>query len=186
MKFKRIVKIFLCLLCGWILIHSFFIVYDGLKDDDAVADAAVILGTTVNEDGTLSERLKQRIDCGLHLYKAQRVDKLIVSGGLGREGHYEGDKMAEYLVQNGVPTEDIVVDNHGNNTRATADNVLKLKDSLNIKSVIIVSQYFHITRTKMLFRKRGFENVAGASPRYFEFRDLFSIVREFPAYYTQQ
>lgn len=185
MKFKHTIKILLILLCGWIVLHSVYIVYDGLRDEDAIADAAVILGTTVNEDGTLSERLKQRADCGLSLYKARRVDKLIVSGGLGREGHYEGDKMAEYLVQNGVPMDDIVIDNHGNNTRATADNVLKLKDSLSIKSVIIVSQYFHITRTKMLFRKRGFENVAGASPRYFEFRDIFSIVREFPAYYTQ-
>lgn len=168
------------------MIHSVYIISDGLQDDGVTADAAVILGTTVNEDGTLSERLKQRVDRGLELYTSGKVGRIIVSGGLGKEGHYEGDKMAEYLVQNGVPMNDITIDNHGNNTRATADNVLKLKDSLNIKSVIIVSQYFHITRTKMLFRKRGFENVAGASPHYFEFRDLFSIVREFPAYYTQK
>ncbi|MCW4469723.1 YdcF family protein [Flavobacterium sp. MFBS3-15] len=169
----------------WFLLHSAYIIYDGLQCSEKTADAAVILGTTVNGDGTLSERLKQRVDCGLNLYKDQRVRLLIVSGGLGKEGHYEGDKMAEYLVRNGVPIKNIVIDNRGNNTRATADNILKLQDSLQIKSIIVVSQYFHITRTKMLLRKRGFEKVAGASPRYFEFRDLFSVVREFPAYYTQ-
>jgi vancomycin permeability regulator SanA len=185
MKLFRILKILFYLLVIWFLIHSAVIVFDGLRDDNMVADVAVILGTTVNEDGTLSERLKQRVDYGIVLYKKRRVNRLIVSGGLGREGHYEGDKMGEYLVRNGVPVNDIVIDNRGNNTRATADNILKLKDSLQIKSVIVVSQYFHITRTKKLFRKRGFENVSGASPRYFEFRDLFSVVREFPAYYTQ-
>jgi uncharacterized SAM-binding protein YcdF (DUF218 family) len=93
--------------------------------------------------------------------------------------------MKEYLVENGVPLKDIIIDNHGNNTRATAENVLKLKDSLNLKSLIVVSQYFHVTRTKMLLRKQGFESVSSVSPHYFEFRDLYSILREFPAYYMQ-
>lgn len=185
MKPARFLKIFLGLLFGWFAIHSVYIVYDGLQDNGTTADAAVILGTTVNEDGILSERLKQRVDCGLQLYKLGRVQLLIVSGGFGKEGFYEGDKMKEYLIMHGIPASSIITDNHGNNTRATADNVSKLKDSLQINSLIVVSQYFHITRTKMLLKKRGFEKVTGVSPRYFEFRDLFSIVREFPAYYTQ-
>ncbi|WP_394776016.1 ElyC/SanA/YdcF family protein [Flavobacterium sp.] len=78
-----------------------------------------------------------------------------------------------------------MVDNFGNNTRATVDNTLKLKDSLHFVSVIVVSQYFHVTRTKMLFKKRGFPNVTSVSPKYFEFRDLYSIFREFIGYYTQ-
>ena len=185
MKPARLFRIFFCLLSGWFVIHSVYIVYDGLKDSAETADAAVILGTTVNEDGTLSERLKQRVDCGLKLYNKGRVQLLIVSGGLGKEGFYEGDKMKEYLIDKGVPASRILVDNYGNNTRATADNVLKLKDSLGINSLIVVSQYFHITLTKMLLKRRGFKNVTGVSPRYFEFRDVFSILREFPAHYTQ-
>ncbi|AWH84124.1 YdcF family protein [Flavobacterium album] len=185
MKLKRFIKIFLCLVIGWFLIHSACIIADGLQDEGKTADAAVILGTTVNEDGTLSERLRQRVACGLELYKAGRVKYIIVSGGLGKEGFYEGDKMKEYLVQDGVPANRIVTDNQGYNTRDTAKNVRKLKDSLKLKSLIAVSQYFHVTRTKMLLRKQGFKDVSNVSPRFFEFRDLFSIVREFPAYYTQ-
>ncbi|MEL1246226.1 YdcF family protein [Flavobacterium sp. DGU11] len=185
MKLKRFTKIFFSLLLAWFLMHSIYIVADGLQDSEGTADAAVILGTTVNEDGTLSERLRQRVACGLGLYKAGRVNRIIVSGGFGKEGFYEGDKMKAYLVQNGVPSSRIVVDNHGNNTRATAENVLKLNDSLGLKSLIVVSQYFHVSRTKMLLRKQGFENVSNVSPRYFEIRDLYSILREFPAYYTQ-
>jgi vancomycin permeability regulator SanA len=185
MKPKRLIKITLLLLFVWFVAHTVYIVADGLHDDGKTADTAVILGTTVNEDGTLSERLRQRVNCGLQLYKSGRVNTLIVSGGLGKEGFYEGDKMKEYLVANGIPAGRVVVDNLGNNTRATANNVLKLKDSLGLKSIIVVSQYFHISRTKKLLRSRGFTDVSGVSPRYFEFRDVYSVMREFPAYYTQ-
>jgi len=113
------------------------------------------------------------------------VKKILVSGGLGKEGYYEGDKMKDYLTKNGVPDSVIIVDNLGNNTIATVDNTLGLKDSLNFRSLIVVSQYFHLTRTKMLFKKRHFENVSSVSPKYFEFRDIYSLLREFGAYYTE-
>ncbi|WP_394776006.1 ElyC/SanA/YdcF family protein [Flavobacterium sp.] len=62
------------------------------------ADIAVILGNKVNDDGTLSERLEKRLECGLKLYRDNRIKKILVSGGLGSEGYYEGDKMKEYLI----------------------------------------------------------------------------------------
>lgn len=129
--------------------------------------------------------MEKRLECGLQLYKNKQVKKIIVSGGLGKEGFYEGDKMKTYLIENGVPENSILVDNFGNNTLATVENTLKLQQKLNFKSIIVVSQYFHITRTKMLFRKRGIENIGSASPDYFEVRDFYSIIREFAAYYTQ-
>ena len=169
----------------WFLVHVVYITFDGLSTNDGHADLAVILGTTVNEDGTLSERLENRLKCGLDLYLNSQVQKILVSGGLGKEGHYEGDKMKEYLLKNGVPDSVVVVDNLGNNTIASVDNTLKLKDSLKFESIIVVSQYFHLSRSKMLFRKWNFEKVTCASPRYFEFRDLYSLFREFVAFYVQ-
>ncbi|WP_394776143.1 YdcF family protein [Flavobacterium sp.] len=182
---KALLKSLMTLLIMWFFGHVLYIVIDGLTDTLKKADVAVILGNKVNDDGTLSERLEKRLECGLMLYRENRIKKIIVSGGLGREGYYEGDKMKEYLVSNKVPDSVIIVDNFGNNTRATVDNTLKLKDSLHFVSVIVVSQYFHVTRTKMLFKKRGFPNATSISPKYFEFRDLYSILREFTGYYTQ-
>jgi uncharacterized SAM-binding protein YcdF (DUF218 family) len=54
---------------------------------------------------------------------------------------------------------------------------------LNIESVMVITQYFHITRTKLAFNKLGFKNVYAAHAEIFEYRDLYSIIREFPAYY---
>lgn len=184
-NWKQILKLLLTIFLLWFICHIIYITIDGLHDNEKNADIAVILGNKVNEDGTLSERLEKRLECGLNLYRKHRVKKIIVSGGLGKEGFYEGDKMRDFLIANKVPDTAIIVDNLGNNTRATVINTMKLKDSLNFKSIIVVSQYYHVTRTKMLFRKQGFKNVASVSPNYFEIKDLYSILREFVGYYTQ-
>lgn len=171
----------LCLIL-FVVGHICYSVHDGLRDDGRKAVVAVILGNKVNEDGTLSERLSKRLEKGLELYRAGRVTELFVSGGLGREGFYEGDKMREWLVAHEVPDSVIMVDNGGSNTEATVCNAIARLDC-RAEDIIVVSQYYHITRTKMLFRKRGFENVGSASPRYFELRDVYSLLREFVGYY---
>ncbi|MDJ0366590.1 YdcF family protein [Hymenobacter sp. H14-R3] len=173
----------LLMLAAWLLAHTLLITLDGLRDRRQHADIGVILGNKVNEDGTLSERLTQRLACGLALYRSGRVPRLLVSGGLGREGFYEGTKMRAYLRRHGVPDTAIVVDNAGNNTQQTVRNTARLRAQLPIRSVLVVSQFYHISRIKMLFRQAGFTEVSGVSPIYFELRDIYSLLREFAAYY---
>ena len=182
---KPTVKIFILILLLWIGGHLTFITVDGLTDKKMRADLAVVLGSKVNEDGTLSVRLEKRMECVVNVYRSGRAKKILVSGGLGKEGFYEGDKMKAYLIKKNVPDSVIFVDNFGNNTLATVKNTIKLTDSLHFKSILVISQYFHLTRTKMLFRKANFPNVSSISPRYFEFRDFYSSFREFVAYYTE-
>lgn len=180
---KQKYKLILAILLIWFLGHIIYTTIDGLTKNENKADVAVILGNKVNEDGTLSERLEKRLECGLKLYQNGQVKKIIVSGGLGKEGFYEGDKMKEYLIKNNVPSSAVIIDNFGNNTLATVKNTIALQETLSFKSIIVVSQYFHLTRIKMLFKKQGFKNVSSASPMYFEVRDFYSLFREFVAYY---
>lgn len=179
--FKRATLVFIL----WFFIHILVIILDGLLNNRSSAEVAVILGNKVNEDGSLSERLTKRLECGLSLFREGRIKKIIVSGGLGTEGYYEGDKMKEFLIVNHVPDSVIIVDNHGDNTELTVLNVLDLQKRIKFKGVMVVSQYFHITRTKMLFRKHGFISVNSTSPVYFEARDIYSLTREFFAFYQQ-
>lgn len=177
MRFKHIIRLLLL----WFLVHESFIIVDGLRDEKVNCEIAIIFGTTVNADGTLSTRLQARLDAGIELYNNKTVKKLFVSGGLGKEGFEEGTKVAEYLVLKGVSESDIIVDNNGNNTRETAENFAK--QFPNSESVIVVSQYFHISRAKLALHKAGVENVYGVHARYWEWRDVFSLGREFIAYY---
>lgn len=175
--FKYSVFTFLC----WFLIHQVVVISDGLNDEEASADVAVVFGNTVNQDGTLSNRLKARLDRGLQLYKDSLVNILFVSGGLGKEGHFEGTKMQEYLVEKGIPEESIIVDNEGNNTNLTVQN-FKRRFALNT-NVTVVTQFYHVSRAKLAFRKNGFESVHGVHCEYFEGRDFYACIREFFAYY---
>jgi vancomycin permeability regulator SanA len=168
----------------WFTLHTAYTILDGITDKGETADIALILGNKVNEDGTLSRGLAHRMQCGLELYRAGHFKKIIVSGGKGKEGHFEGDKMREFLLQNGVPDSIILVDNDGFNTRASVKNTLLLREKLHFNSVLVVSQYFHLTRSKMLFRGSGLQ-ISSASPRFFEIRDVYSLIREFAAFYQQ-
>jgi vancomycin permeability regulator SanA len=106
----QLIKISLAVLLIWFVGHTACIVTDGLTDEGKNADVAVVLGSKVNEDGTLSTRLVQRLSCGLHLYHDKRAKKLFVSDGLGKEGFLEGSKMKEFLVHRRVPDSAVIVD----------------------------------------------------------------------------
>lgn len=167
----------------WFSAHTVYIIADGMKDKGEKADLAVVLGNKVNEDGTLSERLRARLDQSIVLYNSGRLKK---SGGLGKEGDWEGDKMKEYLEIKHIPKENIIVDNKGNNTEMTVENTIRICDSLHFRNVISVSQYYHQTRIKKLFMDRHFYTVESSSPNYFEIRDFYSVFREVIAYYWNQ
>jgi vancomycin permeability regulator SanA len=184
MKLKHAVKYLLLIFLLWLLIHSIIISIDGFTDKKQNADIAVILGNKVNKNGSLSTRLKKRMQCGLELIKTGRVKKILVSGGFGKEGFYEAEKMKSFLIDNEIPDSVVIVDNYGNNTISTVKNTLEIKSKLNFNSIIVVSQYFHVTRTKMLFRKLGLNNVSSCCPYYLEWRDFYSVPREFLAFYV--
>ncbi len=89
--------------------------------------------------------------------------------------------MAEYLTENGIPKDKVIIDNYGNTTKATAENFERLH--FDVKAVLVVTQYYHISRTKLALKNVGYENVNGVHAEYFEIRDFYSIVREFAGYY---
>ncbi len=177
---QAITYLTVALVCCFLL-HSTLIIIDGLSDEKGRSDYGVVLGNKVNEDGTLSERLKKRLDKGVELYNESKVGTLIVSGGVGSEGFDEGTVMAAYLKEKGVPVSKIIIDHTGVTTMATAINCRQM--NLTGESITVITQYFHISRTKLAFQKAGFKNVKGAHAAYFELRDPYSIFREFFGFY---
>jgi vancomycin permeability regulator SanA len=167
----------------WFLAHAAYIVADGLTDEIARTDAAVVLGNTIERDGQPSARLKARLEKGVELYEKNLVAKIIVSGGFGAEGFEEAEVMRSFLVGKNIPAADIILDKDGYDTYKTAVGTRAIMEANNFRSVTIVSQYFHITRTRLAFQKLGIENVYAAHADYFELRDIYSIIREFTGFY---
>ena len=170
----------------WILIHIAYISIDGLTDYHGKADVAVILGNRVYADGRLSSWLQGRVDEALELYKEKKVRKIFASGGISTSqngGYPEGTAMKSYLVDHGVPAEDVIADNAGVNTYWTARDFLEWNKTKHYQSVIVVSQFYHITRTKYIFHKLGIKGVHSASSHSYTWDDIVGTLREVPAFY---
>ena len=178
---RRGVKIILAIAAALILsalLATGALVWDGLRDELGHADVALVLGNTVHPDGTPSRRLSARIERTLELYREGYFPLILVSGGLGKEGHDEAVVMREYLVQRGVPAEAILVDSEGLNTFASARKTQQLMSERGLSKALVITQYFHVPRSKLALKKFGIPTVYSAHARYFEGRDLYSIPRE--------
>lgn len=179
---KNIAKFLVVILC-WLTIHTTFITFDGLNDDLEVCDVAIVLGSKVNPDGTLSKSLRGRLEKTIDLYQKGYYKNIIVSGGIGKEGYDEAEVMKYYLVENGVDVNSIIVDNQGVNTMATAVNSKKICEENGFTSYMVISQFFHISRIKLAFKTVGIDKVYHGHSTLYITRDIYSTIREFPGYY---
>ena len=153
---------------------------DGITTGYEKSEYAVVLGNQVYPSGEPSERLQARLNRAAELFRAKTVEKIIVSGGFGKEGYDEATVMKRYLEAQSVPTAAITTDSYGNNTRLTAHNTKQWANTA--KPIIVVSQLYHVSRSKMAFEHEGFERVGVAYPLYFEWRDIYASLRELPAW----
>lgn len=169
----------------WIFLIPFIlIVWDGLIQDNISpwSNYGVIYGNKVHLDWTPSDRLQSRLDAGHHLYKSDIIEKIIVSWWIWIEWYDEAVVMKDYLVNKWITQADIIIDSNWYTTQKTSENAWNLlwdKDNI---SFIWISQFFHISRVKLSLRKEWFKDVSWYAPRYFELRDIYSLLREFPAY----
>jgi vancomycin permeability regulator SanA len=164
------------------VISAIAIVWDGLTDAIAPSDVGVVLGSKVEPGGPPSSRLKARLDEALVLYRRGLFRTVIVSGAAGKEGYDEAAVMKAYLVAQGVPDAAIVADNAGVNTRATGVNTAAYLRAHGLTSAMAVTQYFHISRTRLAFKQAGIKTVNTAHAHHFDWRDLYSIPREVAGY----
>jgi uncharacterized SAM-binding protein YcdF (DUF218 family) len=166
-------------------VHLAAICIDGCSDDGAIADVAVVLGNHVAADGTPSVRLALRLDAALALHRDGRVPRIIVSGGQDPGSPPEAAVMKAYLVARGVPDADITEDRGGINTFETARFVAGHMQVHGLRSVVAVSQYYHLTRCKLALRRFGVPEVHGArAPLRLEPREPWSWLREVVGFYA--
>lgn len=165
------------------IISGLVIVWDGVTDEIAEADVALVMGAKVKSDGTPSHRLKARLDKAVELFRRGYFEHLIVSGGLGWEGYDEAQVMAQYLVEHGVRQERIFIDSEGYDTYKTAQTAAQIMETNGMERVIVITQYFHIPRTKLALGRFGVSKVYSANAVYWGLRDLLYIPREVVAYY---
>lgn len=163
---------------------------DGARDEsgEGPADAAVVLGFTLADDGTPRPQIVARVERGVELWRAGVVPRLVLTGGAPKAGRTEASVMRELAEARGAPASALVLEP---NARSTIENFAcarPLLDALGARRVLVVTEPWHMTRAMLLARRHGLDaRRAPASsevwrdPRraaYWVFRDAVAYARE--------
>lgn len=183
-RFRKYLLVLVVAAIGLFVLGTGILALAGLRDQVGKADVALVLGSKVELDGTPSPRLRARLDRTVELYRDGYFPAVIVSGGTGIEGFDEAAVMRDYLVAQGIPAERIILDSDGVTTFASARNTLRIarQQQQPFGSVFVVTQYFHIPRSRLALNRFGIKTVYSAHAHHFELRDIYSAPRELVGY----
>jgi uncharacterized SAM-binding protein YcdF (DUF218 family) len=125
---------------------------------------AVVLGTQVLPGGRPSRTLDARVRHAARLHAAGRVDRILVTGGVGKHPPSEAEVMARVLRGEGVPAEDIRLEDEAESTWDSARLVAPMVEGDGVAEVLAVTDPLHCVRAVAAFRKAGL--MARAEPVY--------------------
>ena len=150
-RLKRIWRLFsfsIFALFVWLMYCYVVIISHPYNDNVEQADAAVVLGAALWNERP-SPALRERLNHALALFNDNKVDKIIVSGGKGDPNLRlsEAEGMRNYLMEQGVPEQDIIMEQHATNTYENLLLTKKLIEKYQIDDVIFVSHSYHAYRT---------------------------------------
>ena len=155
-----------------------------LKNSGATYDCILVLGASVNSDGTPSSMLKDRLDVAVKLYKAGVAPKIVMSGDDESDTSYdEVSSMKSYAVKNGVPSSDIFCDHAG---ICTYDSMYRAANVFQAKSMVVITQQYHLTRALFDANSLGISAVGISASlhtydnqSYYDQREFFARVSDF-------
>lgn len=127
----------------------------GRRDEARRADAIVVLGAA-QYVGRPSPVLRARVDHAVSLWKRGLAPTLILTGGTGvGDTTSEAAVARKYAMSQGVPDRAIVIEIKGRTTSESMRAVARIMDDREQRSVILVSDPFHMLRLSILARRFG-------------------------------
>ena len=127
-----------------------------LVDEAQPADLILVLGAA-EYSGRPSPVFRARLDHAFELYQRKMAPRIMTTGGAGGDPVFtEGGVGRSYLMGRGVPSEAIVVETEGESTVQSTAIAGETMGRMNLRSVIVVSDGYHIYRVKKMLQARGF------------------------------
>lgn len=147
----------------------------GQRERAVRSDIVVVLGARVLPGGSPSPALRARIEKAVELYHQGIAPRLLFSGGVGVNPPSEARVMKELAVRLGVPEEACLLEEQSHSTEQNARFSTEVLRSLGAKSVVVVSDPYHLLRARQYFRLHGFE--VATSPAFLTERNMRLIDR---------
>lgn len=151
----------LCLAAAGLLALGFLALYLAVwiksrEEDDAVpSDCIVVLGAKAHglEPGRV---LRARLDQARQAYAQGLGGKILVCGGKGTDETVpEAEAMAAYLKAQGVPDEDILLEQDSRNTRENLRFAKRIMEANGYQTCVLVTSDSHMARARMLAGQEG-------------------------------
>lgn len=161
MKLKKILQsVLIALVVGVIFfIATTAAIYSAAHHSNVQpVDAIVVLGAR-QIGGKPSPVFQARLDHGLKLFQKGYAPNIILTGGIG-----EGERLSEaevgrqYLLSKGIKSENIRQENVGRTSLQSLQEVKKITSSHDWRTVILVSDGFHLFRLKKMASDLGLES----------------------------
>lgn len=155
-KYSFIVAIPLFLVVLYIIIVHSLLVKTMNETPPNGIDHLIVLGAKLNGD-VMSLSLYYRVREALDYLEANSETKVIVSGGQGEdEWITEAEAMARFFIENGI-AEDRIIKEEASTT--TFENIKFSRDLLGeeIDELVIVTNDFHLYRSKIIAERQGFK-----------------------------
>lgn len=125
------------------------------RDTARPASAIVVLGAA-QYVGRPSPVLRARLDHAIALWKQGLAPRIIFTGGFGdRDTTSEAAVGQRYAIAHGVPARNILIENSGRTTAQSLQQVAFLMEAEPTRSIILVSDPFHMLRLSILARRFG-------------------------------
>lgn len=157
------------------------------QDEEKDYEYIVVLGARLYGEN-ISPTLRNRLEKSLEVVSENENAKIIVTGGQGPdEDIAEAKAMQGYLIENGVDRERILVENKSTSTMENLKYARKIIENEhssdgNIK-IAIVTNEFHMYRSKILAKRNGFipyskpsKSIDYMKPKFY-FREYFAVLK---------
>lgn len=172
-----------CLLLFLIVEGCVFSGFTQSKEPDL--DYLIVLGAQVRKNGP-TRSLKYRLDAACEYLRLNEHTQCIVSGGQGyNEPASEAQVMHDYLVEKGIPSARILLEDKSVNTMENIRNSSVYLDKESDR-VGIVTNDFHVFRAVHLARRQGYKHLSAiSSPSTILYlpnnmtREFFGILKDF-------
>lgn len=158
-RLNRWIKALITLFCVGVLAFSALlgaVLYGSYDHVQGNPQVMVILGCQVKSWGP-SILLRDRLDKALEYWEENQDITIVVSGGQGPDEHIsEAQAMYDYLVENGVEAERILMEDRSHNTVQNLTCTMELLQAEGYDTgddIVVVSNGFHLTRVRMLWER---------------------------------
>lgn len=134
-------------------------IYDSATEVPPVP-VAIVFGAGLQADGSPSWMLADRVDAAAELFKAGKVQRILMTGDNSSLGYNEVASMKQRAVSQGVPADRVNLDYAG---FRTYDSCYRAKAIFGVTKAVLVTQRYHLYRALFLARAFGIDAVGLAA-----------------------